>query len=112
MSKTNQFLWMILILIILLPSTLGRLLIDLAGGLFFLLLLTPIILGGLGWLGWKIIQSRVMQCNACGFTSLNNAMQCPICGSEMSRISKAESTRSETMQAKDATIDISAEESD
>ncbi len=112
MFRTNQVLWFFLILILFLPSTLGRFLLDLAGSLVILLFISPIILGGLGWVGWKILQSRVLQCKVCGYSSLNNILNCPVCGSEMQKGNKSNKYDKESFQASNATIDINVEKRD
>ena len=61
--KNSNLLWLFIVLLILLPTTFGRLIIDIAGGLLIFLILTPILIGGAGWIGWKIIQSKIIKKN-------------------------------------------------
>ena len=81
MNRTPPLLWISLFLLILLPTAAGRFLIDLAGGLIIIIFTLPLFLGGLGWIGWKLIQSRMITCEVCGSSTFDNSPQCPICGS-------------------------------
>lgn len=67
-------------LLLLGPATAGRLLIDVLGGLTLMLLLLPVVLGAAGWIGWKVLQSRLRNCAACGFNSMGGGELCPACG--------------------------------
>ena len=53
MNRTYFLLWFALISIILLPTAAGRILLDVAGGLIFVLFAIPILLTGVGWIGWR-----------------------------------------------------------
>ena len=53
-------------LLLLFPAGAGRLFLDLAGGLLTILLILPVLLGGLGWLGWKVLQTRMQACSTPG----------------------------------------------
>ena len=115
MNKPSPLLWFALFLILLLPTAAGRLLLDLAGGLMLLLFTLPLILGGLGWIGWRILQSRMITCEVCGATSLNNSPSCPLCGSPKVHKTNSSDSNSETngsIPASSATIDITAEEAE
>ena len=40
---------MVFILLIILPTPAGKFIIDLAGGIFIIITIIPLILGGIGW---------------------------------------------------------------
>ena len=106
MNKPSSLIWMVFILLLIVPTPAGKLIIDLAGGLFLILTLIPLILGGVGWIAWKRLQSKVQTCEACGSSFLNSQMSCPICGTNATN-----STNSlENIPASAATIDIKSEE--
>ena len=108
MNKPSSFIWMVFILLIIWPTPAGKFIIDLAGGIFLLITLIPLIFGGLGWIAWKRIQSNVQICEACGSTFLNSQMVCPICGTTI----KNKSDILENIPASAATIDIKSEDID
>ena len=117
MSRSSTLLWIALALILLLPSTAGRFLIDLAGGLMLLFLSLPLIIGGIGWIGWRLLKSQITTCNNCGATSFNTSVQCPICGSSLNKdeantnnVSNQNNLNS--IPASSATVDIKAMKSD
>tara|TARA_B100001250_G_C19098499_1_gene485863 strand:+ start:112 stop:438 length:327 start_codon:yes stop_codon:yes gene_type:complete len=106
MNKPSSLIWMALFFIIILPTSAGRFIIDLAGGIFILLALLPIILGGIGWLTWKIIKSKVKTCDTCGTNFFNDQEKCPICGANFKSAEKS----FDNIPASSATIDIKPEE--
>ena len=108
MNKTSSLIWMVFLLLIILPTPAGKVIIDLASGIFLLITIIPLILGGIGWFTWKRIQSKVQTCEACGSTFLNSQMICPICGTTI--IKNAE--KLENIPASTATIDIKSEDID
>ena len=108
MNKPSSLIWMVFILLIILPTPAGKFIIDLAGGIFLIITIIPLILGGIGWLAWKRIQSKVQTCEACGSTFLNSQMICPICGTTI--INNANIL--ENIPASAATIDIKSEDID
>jgi len=108
MNKPSSLIWMVFILLIILPTPAGRLIIDLAGGLFLIITIIPLILGGIGWFTWNRIQSKVQTCDACGSNFLNSEMICPICGTSI----KKSTDFLENMPASTATIDIKSEDID
>ena len=108
MNKPSSLIWMVFILLIILPTPAGKFIIDLAGGIFLIITIIPLILGGIGWFTWKRIQSKVQTCEACGSTFLNSQMICPICG----RTKKNTDTILENIPASAATIDIKSEDID
>ena len=111
MNRTYFLLWFALISIILLPTAAGRLLLDVAGGLIFILFAIPILLTGVGWVGWRFLQSKMIKCEFCGASIMNNTIQCPICGSSQSiqkQNQESTSTIKNSIPASSATIDITA----
>ena len=108
MNKPFPLVWMVLLLVLVLPTPAGKLIIDLAGGIFLLITLIPLILGGIGWLAWKRIQSKMQTCEACGSSFLNDQIICPICGTNINN--KKDSF--ENIPASAATIDVQTQEID
>ncbi len=108
MNKPSSLIWMVFIFLVLLPTPAGKFVVDLAGGIFLIITLIPLILGGVGWFAWKRIQSQLQTCEACGSSFLNNQLICPICGTN-TRDSK---DTLENIPASAATIDIKSENID
>ena len=108
MNKPSSLVWMVFILLLILPTPPGKFIIDLAGGIFIIITIIPLILGGIGWFAWKRIQSKVQTCSACGSTFLNSQMICPICGTTI----KNTEDILENIPASAATIDIKSEDID
>ena len=115
MGRFPPLLWLLLLALLLLPTAAGRVLLDLAGGLLITLLALPVVLGGLGWIGWKVLQSRVRTCEACGLSTMTTHAQCPACGSTLPARKSGASTEKavdDSLPASDVTIDIKAEDVD
>ena len=108
MNKPSSLIWMVFILLIILPTPLGKFTIDLVGGIFLIITIIPLILGGVGWIAWKRIQSKVQTCEACGSSFLNSPLLCPICGTNI----KSTKEILENIPASAATIDIKPEDID
>ena len=108
MNKPSSLIWMVFIFLVLLPTPAGKFVVDLAGGIFLIITLIPLIIGGVGWFTWKRIQSQLQTCEACGSSFLNNQLICPICGTN-TRDSK---DTLENIPASAATIDIKSENID
>jgi len=106
MNKPSSLIWMVFILLIIYPTPAGKFIIDLAGGIFLFITLIPLILGGIGWLSWKRIQSRIQTCDSCGSSFLNSQIICPICGTN----TKNSKDILQNTPASSATIDIKSEE--
>lgn len=82
MNRSLISVWLLIgLVLLLLPGPAGRLLLDLLGGLTLLLLLTPLLLAGLGLLAWRLLANRLRTCPRCGLSSLRNDLAvCPACG--------------------------------
>ena len=108
MNKPSSLIWMVFILLIIVPTPAGKFIIDLAGGIFLIITLIPLIIGGIGLFTWKSIQSKMQTCEACGSTFLNSQLICPICGTTI----KQTTDFLENIPASAATIDIKSEDLD
>ena len=106
MNKPSSLIWMVFILLVIFPTPAGKFIIDLAGGIFLIFTIIPIILVGIGWFTWKRIQLKGQTCEACGSTFLNSQMVCPICGATI----KNTKDILENIPASAATIDIKSED--
>jgi len=111
MNRLSTFFYISIILILLLPSTFGKFIFDLAGGLFILILGVPFLLAGIVFISWKIIQSKSKHCNSCGTTFFSDKLECPICGSKDLRNESKSIGNNLDIAASDATIDITINES-
>ena len=115
MNRASPFLWIAIVLFVLLPTAMGRFLLDLAGGLIIITFSLPILISGLGWIAWKVIQSRSKQCEVCGTSFMGEQSKCPLCGGALiDKKNEANSSehQNNSIPASAATIDIKAEESD
>ena len=106
MNKPSILIWMVFLLLLIFPTPFGKVIIDLAGGIFLLITLIPLILGGIGWFAWKRIQSKIQTCDACGSSFFNSQIICPICGENI----KNSKNIIEDIPASAATIDIKSED--
>ena len=106
MNKPSLLIWMVFILLVILPTPAGKFIIDLAGGIFLIITIIPLILGGVGWLAWKRIKSNLQTCEACGTSFLNSQTICPICGANI----KDPKDNLENIPASAVTIDIKSED--
>ena len=113
MNRPPAVLWIAVVLLLLVPTTAGRLLLDLAGGVLLALLALPLILSGLGWVGWKFLQSRMISCTACGATGLKGAEVCAVCGTPYFSVGDTPvSSAAPSAPASDVTIDVVAQNVD
>jgi rRNA maturation protein Nop10 len=80
MQRSIPWLWIVLGgLLLLAPGAIGRLLLDVAEGLTFVLVVLPLLVGGAGLIAWQVLKRRLQTCEACGFTSFATEV-CPACG--------------------------------
>jgi hypothetical protein len=70
------------LLLLLFPTPLGRLLLDLLGGFALLLLVLPLLAGGAALVGWQLLRRRLRTCPSCGLTTIATD-QCPACGASL-----------------------------
>ena len=113
MNRTPALLWIAVVLLLLVPTAAGRLLLDLAGGLLLALLAIPLILSGLGWIGWKLLQSRMVSCTACGATGLKGTGICAVCGTPYANAEASSGVAAASSSpACDLTIDVIAQDVD
>ena len=110
MNSLPTLLWFAVLLLLLLPTAAGRVLLDLVGGLALVLLAVPLLLTGLGWIGWKVLQSRMVSCPACGTASIKGVDRCPACGTSMPEDSSEAAPSDPAVPASDVTIDVTAQE--
>lgn len=83
MQRPIPWVWIVALLaILLLPSPVGRVLIDVIGGLTLLLLLLPLLVGGAAFIGWQLVRRRLRTCTTCGMTSFGTEI-CPACGTPL-----------------------------
>ena len=106
MFKPSSLIWIVFIVLIILPTPAGKFIFDLAGGIFLIFTIIPLVLVGVGWFSWKKIQSKLQTCAACGASFLDSQIICPICG-ETNR-----NNNHENIPASAATIDIKSEDVD
>ncbi len=115
MTRSSPILWLTLIIILLLPTAAGRFLLDLAGGFILILLILPFLVTGIGWLGWRFLQTKLIQCEVCGSSIINTSNQCPVCGANLSEQNKTKDSTSSfdnSIPASSATIDIIAKDAE
>ena len=116
MQRPIPWPWIALIVgLLLLPGSLGRLLLQLLGGLTLALVALPLIAGGAALIGWQILKRRWRTCPTCGVPSLGNG-NCPACGnplgSEPLGVSGDPVGQSEGVDASTLTINVDAVEVD
>ena len=108
-QRSIPWLWLAIAIVLLLaPGPAGRLLIDVLGGLTLTVLLLPLVLAALGWLGWTILQSRLKTCQVCGFSSVGGEV-CPACGAPYAAGGAGDSSTVE-IDAREVIIDVQATE--
>ena len=116
MNRSSFLLWSGLLLILLLPTAAGRVLLDVAGGLLLVLLAVPLLLTGLGWIGWKVLQSKMVPCPACGAVSFGGMERCSVCGTPFDASSSNDGVSFPDSQpgipASEVTIDVKAQDAD
>ncbi len=108
MNRGSTIFYISIALILLLPNTFGRFVFNLAGSLLLLSIIIPLIVASIGWIGWKVIQSKGNKCNSCGTTFFTDSKTCPLCGSQ--NIKQKSISNNIDLPASNATIDIEAKE--
>jgi hypothetical protein len=80
MERRIPWLWIgVAAALLLVPTSAGRLLLDVIGGLTLTLLFLPLLLTGVALIGWQLLRRRLRTCPNCGFASLGSEA-CPACG--------------------------------
>jgi hypothetical protein len=81
MERRIPWLWIgVAAALLLVPTPVGRVLLDVIGGLTLTLLLLPLLAGAVALIGWQLVRRRLRTCPSCGFASLGTEI-CPACGS-------------------------------
>ena len=113
MGRLPPLVWL-MALLLLLPTPVGRAVIDVLGGVALVLLALPLLLAGLGWIGWRVLQSRMQVCPNCGSASLQATPVCAVCGSSFSTADASSVANSkvevDSTPASSVTIDVTAED--
>ncbi len=112
MQRSIPWLWIVLGgLLLLAPGAIGRLLLDVAEGLTFLLVVLPLLAAGAGLIAWQVLKRRVHACEACGVTSFATDV-CPACGTLYPTDSSGSpgSTDAPAIDARNVTINVDAVE--
>jgi len=121
MERRIPWLWIgVAAALLLVPTSAGRLLLDVIGGVTLTLLFLPLLLLGVGLIGWQLVRRRLRTCTNCGFTSFGSEV-CPACGSAFDGGDSAGSVASaasgsffwrpssqEEINASDVTINVDA----
>ncbi|MFZ0408727.1 MAG: hypothetical protein WAM11_11550 [Cyanobium sp.] len=112
MQRSIPWFWIVVGgLLLLAPGAIGRLLLDLAEGLTFLLVVLPLLLGGAGLIAWQVLKRRLHTCEACGVSSFASEV-CPACGTmyAVDPGSSMDSAASPAIDARNVTITVDAVE--
>jgi hypothetical protein len=94
-------------LLLLLPGTAGRLLLDLIGGLTLAIFLVPLLLAGVAVIAWQLLQRRLQACEVCGATSLGGS-SCVACGHPFPGAQVVDSPGLRDIDVSTVTIDVDA----
>ncbi|MEB3166824.1 MAG: hypothetical protein VKO65_09170 [Cyanobacteriota bacterium] len=117
MQRSFPWPWILLAVgLLLLPGPVGRLLLDLLGGLTLLVVLLPLLAGGAALLGWTLLKRRLRACPTCGLASFGTEA-CPACGTRFEEASATETgfggwpgAGPDAVDARDVTINVEAVE--
>jgi len=108
-------IWLLLAILFLIPTPVGRVVIDLASGVLFLIFAIPLVIAGISWIGLKVIESKMITCKVCGINILSSSSQCPSCGAIISNVQITEdgvTVAGDSRPASTSTVDITAENID
>tara|TARA_Y100001968_G_C19219504_1_gene648984 strand:+ start:393 stop:737 length:345 start_codon:yes stop_codon:yes gene_type:complete len=108
MNKPSISIWLAIVLLLILPPAAGKFILNIAGGLMILFLIIPLVLISLGWIGWKILQSKLTKCDVCEANYINTNSICPVCGNISKNENDSDSLNSQnnSIPASKVTIDI------
>ena len=107
MNKNSTIIWLLIISFLILPSSIGRFFLDIAGGLIIFIFFISLLITGVGWIAWRKMTSNMIKCQSCGSNYINNLNKCPICGT-----SKINEINDISIPASSATIDITSKKID
>ena len=104
----NKLISYSLIFILIIPFFGFNFLIGLLGNILLLIILVPLLLIGLAFLGLNLFKSKINLCENCGSAIIGNNSNCPNCGLEL--ISIDNSNDDSSSDASNKIIEIKAEE--
>ncbi|WP_269622175.1 hypothetical protein [Prochlorococcus marinus] len=107
MNRGYSFIIFSILLLFLLPTPLGRLFIDMAGGIMILLVIIIFTITGASWLAIRNFKSNLKTCSNCGASYFSQQEICPLCNTNQSNNN---TSYEGNLPASSATIDIKAEE--
>ncbi|MBW4530122.1 MAG: hypothetical protein KME02_05460 [Aphanothece saxicola GSE-SYN-MK-01-06B] len=121
MERRIPWLWIgVAAALLLVPTSAGRILLDVIGGLTLTLLFLPVLVVGVALIGWQVLRRRLRTCPNCGFSSLGTEA-CPACGSAFDGVDASGTAPSATsgaffwgsspegeIDARDVTINVEA----
>lgn len=110
--QRSSFPWIwlaVAAILLLVPGTAGRIVLEVLGGLTLLLILLPLLAVGVGFLGWQLIRHNLKTCAVCGATSFGSSV-CPACGAGLTHPTSSpwQNKESELEDAAKATINVEA----
>ncbi|WP_353291761.1 hypothetical protein [Synechococcus sp. M16CYN] len=112
MNRFPLLVWFAIMLLLLAPTAVGRVLLGLAGNLVLATLFLPLLLGGIGWLGWKVLRLQIKICPTCGSVGFKNSGLCATCGAAYN-VERIGSRPSDVQTpASDIIIDVAAQDID
>ena len=69
----------------------------------------------MGWVAWRVLQSKMVTCEVCGASTLASSNQCPLCGANLETAKQSTNSSTElknSIPASSATIDVTVKKSD
>jgi hypothetical protein len=106
MPRSTPWFWLLLALLLLVPSPAGRFLLDVIGGLTLTLLLLPLLAGAAALIAWQVLRRRLRSCPSCGLASFGQPV-CPACGS-MFDLGEASQAGDQPIDPRTVTITVEA----